>query len=182
MNQSSLTIPGVQPQPRWFLIFTKPAGEHVAKTNLERQGYGVYHPRLSRPALYRGRWVERVVSLFPRYLFVHLDVAHQSLAPVRSTLGVVSIVRFGQQAKVVPDSVVDGLIHRADPATGLHRLSRNRPLEPGSRVKVIAGAFEGLDGIFECEGGGDRVVVLLKLLGHDTPVRIPSELVALSVA
>jgi transcriptional antiterminator RfaH len=169
-------------QLHWFLVFTKPAGEQLAKTNLERQGYGVYHPRLLRPTLHRGRWVERVVSLFPRYLFVQLDAAHQSLAPVRSTLGVANIVRLAQQATVVPSHVVDGLMRRADPVTGLHRLSRSRPLEPGSRVKVIAGAFEGLDGIFECQGGGDRVIVLLKLLGHDTPVRIPSEWVALSVA
>jgi transcriptional antiterminator RfaH len=186
MNQNTITSPengdGVQSQLRWFLIFTKPTGEHVAKTNLERQGYGVYYPRLLRPALYRGRWVDRVVSLFPRYLFVQLDVVQQSLAPVRSTLGVANIVRFAQQASVVPDRIVDGLIHRADPITGLHRLGRSRPLVPGSRIKVIAGPFEGLDGIFECEGGGDRVVVLLKLLGHETPVRIPSELIAQSVA
>src|SRR4030095_2041604 len=95
---------------RWFLVLTRPASEQLAKTNLERQGYRVYYPRLLRPSLQRGRWVERVVSLFPRYLFLQLDAARQSLAPVRSTLGVANLVRFGSEARVVPDAIVDDLM------------------------------------------------------------------------
>ena len=156
----------------WFLVFTKPSGESLAKTNLERQGFRVYHPRLLNPSLYRGRWVDRIVSLFPRYLFIQLDVVRQSLAPVRSTLGVANVVRFGAQSTVVPDSIVAALMARADPESGLHRLNRSRVVAPGARVSVIAGAFEGLDGIFERDAGSERVVVLLELLGQVTPVTL----------
>lgn len=158
----------------WFLVFTKPTGEGTAKLNLERQGYRVYHPRLVRTALYRGRWIERIVSLFPRYLFVQLDAEHQSLAPVRSTLGVVGVVRFGSDAAIVPDAVVAGLMHKADPESGLHRLAGGSPFEPGGRVNIIRGPFEGLDGIFQREAGEERVIVLLTLLGRDTPVGVSS--------
>lgn len=167
----------LQSMLRWFLVFTKPAAEGRAQSNLERQGYRVYYPRLLRPALYRGRWVDRIVSLFPRYLFVQLDVARQSIAPVRSTTGVASIVRFGHETAIVPNGVVDMLLGRADPQSGLHRLSARRPFEPGSRVNVIAGAFEGLDGIFEREAGEDRAVILLKVLGRHTPVCLRSAFV-----
>lgn len=167
---------------RWFLVFTKPSSEQTAQTNLERQGYRVYYPRLLRPSLHRGRWVDRIVSLFPRYLFIQLDTARQSLAPVRSTLGVANIVRFGSESTVVPNAILDDLILRADPESGLHRLSVSRPFEPGSRVRVVTGAFEGLDGVFEREGGSERVVVLLDLLGQYTPVRIPSRFVVRSFA
>jgi transcriptional antiterminator RfaH len=159
---------------RWFLVFTKPAGEGVAQSNLERQGYRVYYPRLLRPALSRGRWVDRIVSLFPRYLFVQLDVARQSMAPVRSTVGVANIVRFGQQTAFVPDGIVDALLGRADPHSGLHRLNARGAIQPGARVSVIAGAFEGLEGIFEREAGEDRSIILLKLLGRLTPVCVSS--------
>jgi len=165
---------GLQSLLQWFLIFTKPSGEETAEKNLERQGYHVYYPRLLRPALRRGHWIERIVSLFPRYLFVQLDTARQSLAPVRSTLGVANVVRFGSEIAVVNDHIVDGLIRRADPQSGLHRLAGARPFEPGCPVSIVAGAFEGLDGIFERDAGNERVVVLLKLLGQSTPVRIPA--------
>jgi transcriptional antiterminator RfaH len=167
---------------RWFLIFTKPAGENAAKQNLERQGFRVYYPRLVRPALYRGRWVDRIVALFPRYLFVQLDVVRQSMAPLRSTVGVANVVRFGNDAAVVPDLLVDDLLRRADPVSGLHRLSARRPFAPGDRVNVIAGAFEGLCGIFERDAGEERAVILLALLGRCTPVCVRSAFVVPSAS
>jgi transcriptional antiterminator RfaH len=163
-------------------VFTKPSAESTAKTQLERQNFRVYYPRLLRPSLHRGRWVDRIVSLFPRYLFVHVDTACQSLAPVRSTFGVVDIVRFGSQPATVSDAIVEDLVQRADVHSGLHRLSCRSRFERGMRVNVIAGAFEGLDGIFEREAGSDRVVILLEVLGRRTPVGVPSRYVVSSIA
>lgn len=162
---------------QWLLVFTKPAGEPAAKTNLERQGYEVYFPRLLQPVIFRGRWVERVVPLFPRYVFIHVNTDLQSLATVRSTIGVNSVVRFGLDAAVVPDAVVDSLAGCVDPISGLHRLSHSEPLACGSLVSIMAGTFKGLSGIFERKEGSERVVVLLKLLGQNTPVRVPSRYV-----
>lgn len=158
---------------RWYLILTKPSGEDTARMNLERQGYRVYFPRLQRRRLYRGRWTERISALFPRYLFLQLNTGQQSLGPVRSTLGVADAVRFGSEYAVVPNYVVAGLIQRADPESGLHKL-KHPLLAPGAAVRVIAGAFAGLEGIFEREIAADRVVVLFNLMGRDAPVRLPA--------
>jgi transcriptional antiterminator RfaH len=167
---------------RWLLIFTKPAAERTAQANLERQGYHVYYPRLLLPALRRGRWVDRIVPLFPRYLFVRIDSKSQSMGPLRSTIGVSSVVRFGQDAAIVPEGIVESLQGWADPSSGLHRLTSRRPLKAGTRVSVIAGAFEGLDGIFEREIGEDRAIILLEVLGRRTPVSVPSVCVVPAIA
>ena len=50
-------------------------------------------------------------------------------------------------------------------------------LTSGSGVKITMGAFDGLEGIFEREAGAERVIVLLKLLGRDTSVRVPARFV-----
>jgi len=170
-----------QPQGRagWYLVFTKAQGEQTASINLRRQGYRVYCPLLLRRMVSRGRQTERIVALFPRYLFVQLDTTWQSLAPVRSTIGVASIVCFGSEPALVPQSMVDALRDRADPATGLHWL-HVAPLERGSPVRVVAGAFQGFDGIFERAAGEDRVVILLQLLGERTPVQLESHAVVAS--
>jgi transcriptional antiterminator RfaH len=162
---------------RWYLIYTKPKQEAVAEMNLLRQGYEVYYPRLLAPSRIRGCWVDRVTSLFPRYLFLRLAVGHQTLAPVRSTLGVASIVRFGIEYTVVPDTIVDHLRMCADSETGLHRLHSRAVCEPGSNVRIAAGVFDGLQGVFERESGDERVVLLLGLFGRDTPVQLPSAFV-----
>src|SRR5262245_61748704 len=107
---------------RWYLIHTKPAGEKAAEINLARQGYEVYLPQLLQSVKRGLKCCERVVPLFPRYLFLHLREGSQALAPARSSVGVSNVVRFGSDYAVVPDRIVLEITSRADPATGLHRL------------------------------------------------------------
>lgn len=159
----------------WYLIHTKPGREEVAESNLLRQSFQVYYPRLLRPRRYRGNWVDQVAALFPRYLFFRLAPS-QDLGPVRSTVGVANIVRFGKAYAVVPARTVEDLRRRADPETGVHRLQRSQ-LEPGSNVRVVAGIFDGLEGVFQRESGDERVVLLLRLLGHGTHVEVPARFV-----
>jgi transcriptional antiterminator RfaH len=160
---------------RWYLIHSKPSAEAVAQANLERQGYEVYLPRLVQSVSWRRERRERIVPLFPRYLFLRLQEGSQPLGPVRSSVGVAGVVRFGCHYAVVDDEVIRGLHASADPVTGLHRLSRPAPLVAGATVQIAAGPFDGLEGIFQREDGAERVVVLLKLLGQETPVRVPAD-------
>jgi len=159
---------------QWYLIHTKPLGERTAQVNLERQGYGVYLPRLVQTARRQQRWAESIVPLFPRYLFLQLEAERQSLRPVHSTAGVSNVVRFGTRCATVPDEIVAELRSRADPASGLHRL-RPRRLTAGTVVEITAGPFDGLEAVFAREAGDDRVVVLLKLLGQDASVCVSQD-------
>ncbi|HEY6923009.1 MAG TPA: transcription termination/antitermination NusG family protein [Steroidobacteraceae bacterium] len=165
----------------WYLIHTKVSGEKSAQLNLERQGYEVYLPLLLQRIAAVDRSRKRIVPLFPRYLFLRLDEGRQSLRPVHSTIGVAAVVRFGFQYTIVPDEVVRGLRDREDPETALHQL-RRPPLFPGAAVRITAGAFDGVEGIFERPDGAERVLVLLQLLGQQASVRLPCELVTASFA
>jgi len=167
---------------RWYLIHTKPSSESLARENLERQRYEVYLPRVLQMARRAGRRFERVVALFPRYLFLRLNEGQQAFAPVTFTTGVAGVVRFGARYTVVPDQVVRDLRVRADPVSGLHRLSCGSKLTPGAPVRIRLGPFDGLEGVFERAAGADRVVVLLKLLGQSAPVCVSAESVLLSRA
>jgi transcriptional antiterminator RfaH len=167
---------------RWYLIHTKPAREAVAEANLQRQGYEVHLPRVLQPVRRHRQWRECVVPLFPRYLFLQLSEGCQPLSPVRSSVGVAGIVRFGSRYAIVPDEIVIQLRLRADPESGLHRLASRPSFARGATVRITTGPFEGLDGVFERDAGSERVVVLLNLLGQDAPVRIPATFVAPSYA
>jgi transcriptional antiterminator RfaH len=175
--EQALGIPG-EPMRQWYLVHTKPLAERTAQANLERQGYVTYLPRLLQIARRQQRWLESVGPLFPRYLFLHLDAQQQSLRPVHSTIGVSNIVRFGMRCTVVRDEVIEELRSRADPATGLHKLQAAARFARGTRVRITAGPFCGINGIFERADGDERVMILLNLLGHEMPVGFPTELVA----
>jgi len=156
---------------RWYLVHTKPSAEGTARSNLERQGYEVYYPQLARTVRRGGRWKETVAALFPRYLFIRVLHGLQSFGPIRSTLGVSEVVRFGSEYAVVPAGVIRGLKERTDPVTGLHRL-KPRTLSRGVPIRIADGALRGLEGVFERDIGSDRVLVLLKLLGESTSVDV----------
>jgi transcriptional antiterminator RfaH len=158
---------------RWYVIHTKWAGETVAESNLQRQGYEVYLPRLQQTVRRRRRLQERIVPLFPRYLFLRLNEGSQVLGPVRSTTGVTSVVRFGSSYATVPDQLIRALQARADPETGLHCMPPPALPAPGSAIKIAEGPFDGLEGVFECESGENRAVVLLNMLGRNTRVQVP---------
>ena len=80
----------------WYVVHTKARQEQPACDNLARQGYNVYFPRFKVIKRIRGLQQAVLEPLFPRYVFLQPSSAAQSLAPVRSTLGVATMVRFGQ--------------------------------------------------------------------------------------
>jgi transcriptional antiterminator RfaH len=167
--------------PTWYLIHTKNLAESVAQSHLERQGYEVYLPRVLQPVRRRGRWTEAVVPLFPRYLFAGLVESRQSLAPVRSTVGVASIVRAGSDyARIPPQIICELKAREAD--SGLHRLQCPGSLSPGTVVRVTSGPFAGLEGVFQRRIGAQRVIVLLDVLGRTSPVGVPMDVIVPSYA
>jgi transcriptional antiterminator RfaH len=157
----------------WYLVHTKPSAETTARSNLERQGYEVYYPQLARTVRRVGAWKETIGPLFPRYLFVRVVEGLQPLSPIRSTLGVANVVRFGLDYAVVPFNVIRELREQADPVTGLHRL-KPRSLSRGAQIRIADGVFRGIEGVFERALGLDRVLVLLKLLGQSSSVDVPA--------
>lgn len=161
---------------RWFAISCKPRQEWVARDNLLRQGFHVYLPRIQVKKRRRSQWVDVIEVLFPRYLFIRIDPAKNSIAPIRSTLGVVGLVRFGGQPAVVADEVMNALFQRENPDTRLHQ--DNQPLfNVGEPVRMIEGPLAGLEGIFVQEEGEKRVIVLLELLGKANKVRVNRDLI-----
>ena len=149
----------------WYLVYCKPRQETVARENLARQGYETYLPFMRDARRRQGRRISVVAPMFPRYLFIHLSSQTDNWGPIRSTLGVVSIVRFGREAARVPDSLMAALRSRED-RQGIQIL----PIEeykPGSRVRITQGSFAGYEGIFQAASGRGRVTVLLDILGRD---------------
>lgn len=153
----------VEADRSWYLVYAKPRQESVAQTNLERQGYETYLPRVRQMRRRAGRRVAVVGPMFPRYLFIRLDRQTDNWGPIRSTLGVVSIVRFGHQPARVPGSLVSTL--RANEGTDGVQHVPQVELKPGKRVKVVEGSLSGFEGIFLAKSGRDRVVVLLDIMG-----------------
>ena len=160
----------------WYAVNTKARQEFAAREHLERQAYRTHLPLVSTPRRLRRRWQTRTMPLFPGYLFVELDTASQSTAPIRSTRGVVGLVRFGNELPPVPSGLVEALM-RSQPEDD-QPLDLAQLFRVGEQVAIVDGPFRGLKAIVDAQGSQDRIHVLLDLLGQSNRVTLPSHQVA----
>jgi transcriptional antiterminator RfaH len=161
----------------WFVVQTQVNGEAKAARNLLRQGYEVYLPRY----LKRRRHARKVDfvprPLFPRYMFVAIDMAAQRWRPIQSTFGVSRMVCNGDDPAAVPDGVIPALKAREDDK-GFVKMDVRSNFSPGDKVRVLAGAFMDNAGLFDSFSDHDRVSILLDMLGRKVRVLLNADLVA----
>jgi transcriptional antiterminator RfaH len=149
---------------RWYVVQTQPHAESKAAEHLIRQGFGAYLPRYHKRRRHARR-VELVAApLFPRYLFVAVDLETQRWRAIHSTSGVSRLVCNGDEPAPVPPDVVPALQQRED--AGFVKLERRPQFAPGERVRVVDGIFTDTLGLFEGMADRDRVAILLDLLGR----------------
>lgn len=169
-NVNSVAISRVGSGMPWYVVQTKARQEHVAEENLVRQGYLCHLPRIKIIKVVRNREVIHLDPLFPGYVFFQPGHAEHSIAPVRSTLGVLKIVRFGEEFAVLRPETLES-IKQFELRQHAAQYEELTPIKPGVMVRVASGPLAGLEGLVS-SFSEKRVVVLFQLLGQDTPVRL----------
>lgn len=160
----------VESEPRWYAVQTKPRQEEVARENLERQGYRVYLPRLQLKKRRNNRWQTVIEPLFPGYLFLHIDLNNDNVAPVRSTFGVRAMVRFGHECVAVADDIIAWLQQRERREFGSEEEADL--FKPGDKVQITHGPFGGLEAVYEMKRSDDRVMLLIEILGRKNQIAV----------
>ena len=148
---------------QWFVVQTRPNSERRAMANLHRQGFEVYFPAYHKRRSHAGKIDMVAAPLFPRYLFVAIDLDSQRWRSIYSTFGVAQLVCHGDRPAPLAEEIIAELRSRED-ERGLIRLGS--AFRPGERVRVVGGAFADHFGMFDSMGDGERVAVLLDLLGR----------------
>ena len=161
---------------RWYVVQTRPHAEAKAAAHLCRQGFDIYLPRYLKRRRHARRIETVAAPLFPRYMFVAVDIAVQRWRAIHSTIGVSRLVCNGDSPAVVADAIVDGLKRRED-VCGFVKLDRRPRFAPGDKIRVVDGVFTACLGLFDGITDGERVAILLDLLGRKVRVFLDSEFV-----
>ena len=154
----------------WYLVYTKPRMEDVAKDNLERQGYRTYLPKVEFNKRVKGHYRTIIEPLFPRYLFLSMDTENDNWMPIRSTMGVSHIIRFGAMPIQVPTQLVTNIEKTVD-ENGIRHIDQ-RQFATGDVVEIIDGPFSGYSAIFDSTIGKERVALLLDVVGKQTKMAV----------
>jgi transcriptional antiterminator RfaH len=161
---------------RWYVVQTQPHSEGKADLHLRRQGFLTYLPRYQRQRRHARRIETVFAPLFPRYMFVKVDVTAQRWRPIYSTIGVSRLVCNGEWPAPVPCEVIHTLKGREDPR-GLVQLDRQPRFARGDKIRVLDGVFSTCFGLFEGMHDDERVAILLDLLGRKVRVVLAADFV-----
>lgn len=156
----------------WYVIQCRLHQERRALENLERQGFSCYLPTVTVEKLRFGSKAEVKEPLFPSYLFINLDQLRDNWHSIRSTRGVIRIVRFSDYPIPVRGEVIE-VIHK--------RLAGEQTripyLQPGERVRITQGCFSDVEAIFIANDGDERVVLLMSILHREQTLCFPAAIV-----
>ena len=156
---------------KWFLVYTKAREEKRAKKNLENQGFKTFLPILSFVNLNQPN-LSTIGIMFPRYLFIKINIEKDNWTHVRSTKGVSHLITFSNKPAEVPSEVIQLIKKRTD-KNGIFR--QNITLldyKKGDKVKIKKGIMKGREAIFLSQKSQDRVRVLLDIISQKTTVEL----------
>ena len=159
---------------KWFLVYTKSREEEIAKENLQNQGYETFLPMIAQEQ------DNKLASfmfkpLFPRYIFIAINLESDNWTQIKSTRGVSHIVVFGKTMASVPNSVIRFLRRRVDDNGILIQKITRKKFQKGDKIIIKKGPLKGQEATFLSKTGKERVRILLKLMNELIIAEVPRQ-------
>jgi transcriptional antiterminator RfaH len=165
-TQSSLALKGNE---KWYLVHTLPHNERRAELHLGAQGFRTHFPTIEKTIRHARQLRTVRAPLFPRYIFLILDLGRDRWLSVWGTVGVSSLYTCNDRPVSVPDGIVETLIANSDEANLALFASG---LTTGQSVRILSGPFANFVGTLERLDAAGRVRVLLEMMGTAVPVAV----------
>jgi transcriptional antiterminator RfaH len=155
---------------KWYAVFCKPRKEVQVASYFDQHQIEVYLPLMRVKPVNPRSAHER--PFFPRYLFIHVDLAAVGFNALNFVPGAVGLVQMGGAPVAIEDEFMAELRERLRsyrPPTEKPKA----PFEQGESVRIVEGPFAGYEAIFDQHLSGDaRVQVLLQWMGQQRKLKV----------
>lgn len=156
----------------WYAIYTNPRAEKKVVQALQQNGIECYLPLQITLKHWSDRKKKIEEPLFKSYVFVKVNLSLEKLT-VLSTLGVVKFVRIGNENPSIRPQIIEAiklsLAHFDEIEIMAAHFSKNQ------RVKIIAGALAGFEGVITEKHGHQYFALQIEELGTHMLLKIPSQ-------
>lgn len=158
----------------WIVVNTHANQEQLAIENLVRQNYEAYCPMILKRRSHARRVEEVARPLFPGYLFVNIGPACERWRPILSTIGVRTVVHFGENLGKISGEFIHSL--RMREKDGLI-LAPEKPYHIGQQVRLSSGAFDGVIATVLAVDEKQRLTILMDILQRQVRIKVkPSQI------
>ena len=168
-------------EKQWYVVNTSSGHENKVKEKLEMRAesmdmkdyiYRVVIPEEKVTEVKNGVTKERTKKMFPGYILVEMVMSDEAWYVVRNTPGVTGFIgSSGKGAKPTPlqPYEVDNILGNM----GISRMNVDTELKEGTKVKIIAGPFNGMFGkIDSVDLANQKVMLSVDLFGQETSVEV----------
>ena len=175
-----------QEQKLWYVLHTYSGYENRVKENLKSRAqsmgmedyiFDAVVPQEEETETKNGRTKTEMKKTFPGYVLVEMIMTDESWFVVRNTPGVTGFVgSHGAGSKPAPllPEEVDHILHSMDSKPANY----NMDLNIGETVKIVDGAFAGLEGkVTETDDEHGKVKVEVDMFGRLTETELDYSLV-----
>jgi transcriptional antiterminator RfaH len=152
----------------WFILQYKPNSHHQATKNLNRQGFETFLPLHDTTLRKASRFMTSTKPLFPGYMFVSFNKTELKWHKINNTYGVSRLVTFNSILKSIPTTFIDHLMKRYDLSGKLIPIKN---LKKGDQVKILKGPFANFVATIEKYEDGQRIWVLMDLMGRKSKIQ-----------
>lgn len=151
----------------WYAIQYRPSQGERALHHLQNQQIHCFYPKVRVENIRGGKRATKLEPLFPGYIFINLEKSDPQWAKLRSTRGVLRVVRFAQKPAAIADDVIEHV------KASLEVVEEQGGIQSGQSVRLSEGAFEGLDAVFQAYDGEERAVVLINFMQKQQRLKVP---------
>jgi transcriptional antiterminator RfaH len=157
----------------WCVVHTQPLKEYVAQQHLTDQGYEVYMPRFKKIVRHARKVEEKLTPLFPRYIFVGMDLHLARWRSINGTRGVTHLLMSNDlnPAKVPMHIIAD--LRAQEISDGIVSVISLANFVKGEKIRILDGAFKEQMAIFKSMDDKSRVQLLLTFMGREMKMTLP---------
>src|SRR6266496_2514602 len=153
-------------RPRWYVIHTRSRHEKRVGEQLQLKQVETFLPLYRSKRNWNGRHAEVDLPMFPGYVFVRIPLAER--LSVLTLGGVAGLVSFQGAPAPLPDVELERLraclsLTTAEPVPYFN---------PGSRVRIVSGMLEGLEGVILRQNGQARFVLSIDMILRSVAVSV----------
>lgn len=155
---------------KWYAVYTVPQNEKSVVKYLTLWDVESFLPTYETLRVWKNRQRQKIVlPLFPTYLFVRIHAAERG--KVLQSPGVLQILGNRKDFAAIPDSDVEFL--RSDFCN--KRIEPYRELVIGEKVRIKAGAMQGIEGTLVRKDNSLRFVLTLHMINQNASIQVAAE-------
>jgi len=151
---------------QWYVVRTHVNKEFFAAQNLIKQNIITYFPKYKKIKIHARKRSIIIKALFPRYIFIQINLENQNWSSINYTYGVNNIITMNNKPAKIPETIINRLKNYEN-NEGLLDINQFYSRSVGEEVNIIEGVFRGNKAIFKGLEKDKRIKVLLKLLGKE---------------